>query len=217
MANAISRKINDSLQRPPEEGGFAAGLVGLIGVPMALLSGALVSRSWSEFGVFLALVGAGCAVGGLIGFVLAAPGAPGGEAGAQEAARLGWGARLSVFGNWAAGGAFALALANARDIWAWFASLTDTVSQGSGERGDILYRYLVGSWMIVAVITGFAVGFMQMATNGRLLFSRSDRLFGAPGAAPAAPAAPLTAPSAAEPTQTPAAAPNGVPIDPAYN
>lgn len=214
MTNAISRKFNDSLQRRPEEGGFAAGLVGLLGVPTALLSGALVSRSWSEFGVFLALVGAGCAVGGLIGFVLAAPGAPGGENGAQEAGRLGWGARLSVFGNWVAGGAFALALANARSIWAWFASLTDVVSQGTGDRGDTLYRYLIGSWMIVAVITGFAVGFMQMATNGRLLFSRSNRLIDEPGTSPAASPSASPAPDA---VQSPGPLTNGMPTDPAYN
>lgn len=175
--------------------GFPAGLVGIVVVALGVGSGALVTRSKSEFGAFLALVLASGAGGSFAGFLVGGPGLESGDKAAEKANERGWADRLGVFGNWITGAAFVLIVGNAGEIVDWFSSMTGAVAKGAGGHGDTLFQYALGSWMIAAASLGFAVGFMQMVTTGRRLIGAASK---AEAAADSAEAAATTAAKAAE-------------------
>lgn len=163
----------------------ARKLVGVL-ISVSLIATALATW-WSvrDLAAWLAVELAAASLGALLGFLIGLPGKAPGEAGNPEGSQTGgrqsevqW-HRISVFSDWIAGGAFALALSNGGtigrvivEVSAWTVA-EDTNSLTGGERTQ---QVALVAFSVAYFIAAFIVAWWQTTTNGYHLLARARTL-----------------------------------------
>jgi hypothetical protein len=157
--------------------GFPAKYVAIFIVVLTIVMCALVADSGAEWAMMTALILAATVFGALVGVLIGAPGAEGGDSGTAAANKAGWASRLGVFGTWLTGAAFALVVVNASDIVDWFSRQTEAIATSNGQL-DSQLRYTLSALLIAAVVLGLLGGFFGMVTLGRTAISDAEKRAG---------------------------------------